>query len=503
VFIALSGCSANGSSRALPARSDSLVATISGLDSSGLVLVVDTTRGLGAASKSPLAQSGSAMVDSRTESVSAGQTTRILPALLPTGSSYRVMIQTQPAGETCSISNGVGTMVAIAAAKVAVTCAANIYTVGGAITGLTASGLVLLDNGGDATAVSANATQFTLHTGVAYGSTYSITVQSQPAGLVCSVSSGTAPMGAADVAGIAIACGSNFSLLHAFAGSGDAADPYHTLIQASDGNFYGSTLAGGGSNGGAIYEIAPNGTESVFYSFATTPWAGLIQGSDGNFYGTTASGGSSGRGTIFKLTLSGVQSVLYSFPGGGSDPYCGLVEGSDGNFYGTTGAGGASDDGTVFKITPNGTESVLHIFAKTGTDGQTPYAGLIQGGDGNFYGTTYFGGSSGFGTVFEVTPAGVESVLYSFAGGSDGEHPYAGVIEGRDGNFYGTTYQGGTNGYGTVFKLTPGGTETSVYSFAGGSSDGANPEAGLTPGSDGNFYGSTYLGGSSNLGTVF
>jgi uncharacterized repeat protein (TIGR03803 family) len=180
-----------------------------------------------------------------------------------------------------------------------------------------------------------------------------------------------------------------------------------------------------------------------------------------------------------------------------------LIQGSDGYFYGTTGANGTSDDGTVFKITPSGTETVLHAFPKTGTDGEIPYAGLIQGRDGNFYGTTYFGGANGLGTVFRVTPSGTETVLYSFAGGSDGEHPYAGVIQGSDGNFYGTTYQGGTSGYGTVFKLTPSGTETVLYSFAGSSSDGANPEAGLIQGSDGNFYGNTYLGGASNLGTVF
>ncbi len=194
-------------------------------------------------------------------------------------------------------------------------------------------------------------------------------------------------------------------------------------------------------------------------------------------------------------------------------------------------------------------------FAKTGTDGQTPYAGLIQGSDGNFYGTTYFGGANGFGTVFKVTPSGTETVLYSFAGGSDGEHPYAGVIQGSDGNFYGTTYQGGTGGYGTVFKLTPSGTETVLYTFAGGSyrrrkSRGRRdpgqrrqflwkhparrrerprhrlqahaerdrdhfallrraaataqiPGANLLQGSDGNLYGSTAAGGASGDGTFF
>jgi uncharacterized repeat protein (TIGR03803 family) len=486
-------CTASNASGTMPAsnlasvaiscsdQSFSIGGTISGLAGNGLVLANG----------------------SDTRAVNSGATGFVMPTAVAYTSAYAVAVQTQPPGVTCSVSNGTGTMAAAAVTDIAVTCSANAYTVGGTITGLTASGLVLLDNGGDATPLSANATQFTLHTGVADGSTYAITVQSQPTGLVCSVANGTGPVGAADVTSIAIACGSNFSLLHSFAGGSDASDPYHILIQASDGNFYGSALAGGSSNGGAIYEIAPDGTESVIYSFATTAWAGLIQGSDGNFYGTTASGGTNGRGTVFKLTSSGTESILYSFPAGGSDPYCGLVEGSDGNFYGTTGAGGASDDGTVFKITPSGTESVLHTFAKTGTDGQTPYAGLIQGSDGNFYGTTYFGGSNGFGAVFEVTAGGTESVLYSFAAGSDGQHPYAGVIQGSDGNFYGTTYQGGANGFGTVFRLTPGGTETIVYSFAGGGSDGANPEAGLTQGSDGNFYGSTYLGGTSNLGTVF
>ena len=368
-----------------------------------------------------------------------------MPTAVAYTSAYAVTVQTQPTGLTCSVSNGTGTMGSAAVTDIAVTCSANTYTVGGTISGLKASGLVLLDNGGDATTISANATQFTMNTGVAYGSAYAITVQTAPADLVCSVSNGTGIMGAADVTSVSIACVSNFTLLYSFAGgSSDGADPYHSLIQDSDGDFYGTTLAGGASKVGTIFKITPSGTESIFYSFASMPWAGVIQGSDGNFYGTTASGGTNGRGTVFKITPSGTESVLYSFPAGGSDPYCGLVEGSDGNFYGTTGANGTSDDGTVFKITPSGTETVLHAFPRRGSDGQTPYAGLIQGIDGNFYGTTYDGGTSGFGTVFKVTPSGTETVVYSFAGGSDGEYPYAGVIQGSDGNLYGTTYQGGT-----------------------------------------------------------
>jgi uncharacterized repeat protein (TIGR03803 family) len=456
--------------------------TISGLTGGGMVLVNG----------------------SDTLAVSSGASSFTMPTAVAYTSAYAVTVQTQPTGLTCSVSNGAGTMGSAAVTNIAVTCSANTYTVGGTISGLTSSGLVLLDNGGDATTLSANATAFTMNTGVAYGSAYAITVQTPPTGLVCSVSNGTGTMGAADVTNVSIVCGSNFGLLYSFAGgSSDGADPYHCLIQASDGDFYGTTLKGGSSNGGTIYETSPSGTETLFYSFPSMPWACLMQGSDGNFYGTTASGGTSGHGTVFEITPSGTESILYSFPAGSSEPYTGLIQGSDGNFYGTTGANGTSDDGTVFKITLSGTETVLHAFPKTGSDGEIPYAGLIQGSDGNFYGTTYFGGSNGFGTVFTVTPSGTETVLYSFAGGSDGEHPYAGVIQGSDGNFYGTTYQGGAGGYGTVYKITPSGTETVLHSFTGGSSDGANPVAGLTQGSDGNFYGSTSLGGAGNLGTVF
>jgi len=440
---------------------------------------------------------------SDTLAVQPGASSFTMPTAVAYTGAYSVTVQTQPTGLSCSVSNGSGTMGSATITNIAVTCSANAYTVGGTISGLTASGLVLLDNGGDATALSANATQFTMNTGVAYGAAYAITVQSPPTGLVCSVSNGTGAMGAADVASVSIACVSNFGLLYSFAGgSGDAAGPYHTLIQGSDGDFYGTTLAGGASNVGTIFRVTPSGTESVFYSFASIPYSGLVQSSDGNIYGTTASGGTSGRGTVFKITPSGIQSILYSFPAGSSDPYTGLIQGSDGNFYGTTGAGGTNDDGTVFKITPSGTETVLHVFPKTGSDGETPYAGVIQGSDGNFYGTTYFGGANGLGTVFKVTPGGTETVLYSFAAGNDGEHPYAGVTQGSDGNFYGTTYQGGTSGLGTVFKITPSGTETVLYSFVG-SSDGANPEAGLIQGSDGNFYGTTLQGGAGGLGTVF
>jgi len=440
--------------------------------------------------------------------VSSGASSFTLPTAVAYGSTYAVTVQTQPTGLTCAVSGGSGKMGAAAVTSIAVKCSPNTYTVGGSISGLTASGLVLLDNGGDALTLAANAAQFTMTTAVAYGSPYAITVQSAPAGLVCSVSKGTGTMGPGNVTSVGVGCGPNFALLYSFAGgSSDGSDPYHCLTQANDGDLVGTTLAGGAHGGGVIFESTPSGVESVLYSFASMAFSCLTQGSDGNFYGTTASGGTSGRGTVFRITPSGTESVLYSFPAGASQPYTGLIQGSNGSFYGTTGANGTSDDGTVFEITASSTQSVLHVFPKASgsdsSDGQTPYAGVIQGSDGNLYGTTYFGGTSGKGTVFKVTPSGVETVLYSFAGGSDGANPYAGVIEASDGNLYGTTYAGGSSGLGTVFRITPSGTESVLYSFAGGSSDGANPEAGLTQGTDGNLYGTTFLGGASNLGTVF
>jgi len=302
----------------------------------------------------------------------------------------------------------------------------------------------------------------------------------------------------------------SLTTLYSFAGS-DGANPDARLVQGNDGNFYGNTWGGGPSGNGTIFKITPSGTLTTLYSFAffdgEHPAAGLTQGRDGNFYGTTESGGADDAGAVFQITPSGTLTTLYSFTGGdGEFPYAGLVQGSDGNFYGTTVFGGADcldlGCGTVFQITPSGTLTTLYIFA--GSDGANPYAGLVQGSDGNFYGTTKLGGlgpcTGGCGTVFKITPSGTLTTLYGFAG-SDGEFPYAGLVQGSDGNFYGTTYGGGANSDGTVFKITPGGTLTTLYSFA--SSDGASPIAGLVQGSDGNFYGTTAGGGANSDGTVF
>jgi uncharacterized repeat protein (TIGR03803 family) len=271
-------------------------------------------------------------------------------------------------------------------------------------------------------------------------------------------------------------------------------------------------------------------TETAIYSFGSSvydgsePYAGLVQGSDSNFYGTTLFGGTNGYGTVFWISPSGTHTTLYSFvgsPNDGSYPQAGLVQGSDSNFYGTTIEGGTSTNcnggcGTVFRISLSGSYTTLYSFAGSPNDGAYPYAALVQGSDSNFYGTTEYGGTNydvaglGYGTVFRISPSGTHTTLYSFAGSpNDGSEPYAGLAQGGDGNFYGTTYDGGTStncngGCGTVFRISPSGTYTTLYSFAGSPDDGFYPEAGLVQGSDSNFYGTTSFGGTNaREGTVF
>jgi uncharacterized repeat protein (TIGR03803 family) len=242
------------------------------------------------------------------------------------------------------------------------------------------------------------------------------------------------------------------------------------------------------------------------------PQSWLIQGSDGNFYGTTSQGGANNTGTVFRMSL-GVTNIvgtvtnfpvttLYSFTGGvdGATPAAGLFEGSDGNFYGMTTRGGINDTGTVFQITSAGTLTTLHGFTG-GADGGYPLGGLIQGLDGNFYGTTSEGGANHTGTVFQITAAGTLTSLYSFTGGGDGAIPQAGLVQGTDSNFYGTTSIGGSNTYGTVFSITSNGVFTSIYQI--NKSDGRYPSAALIQASNGDFFGTTRLGGGRGEGTAF
>jgi uncharacterized repeat protein (TIGR03803 family) len=328
--------------------------------------------------------------------------------------------------------------------------------------------------------------------------------------------------------------------LYSFDG-GDGASPVG-LAQGADGAFYGTTSSGGALNNecngttcGTVFRITPSGTLTTLHSFDGTdgnePLAGLVLGTDGNFYGTTYIGGlggcEGGCGTVFKITPGGTLTSLYSFrKGDGYSPFTGLVQGTDGDLYGTTLYGGTSDNcrhftgcGTVFRITPGGTLMKLYTFCSQSNcmDGQFPEGELIQGADGNVYGTTTGGGANdtcmdGCGTVFKITPSGTLTTLHSFDG-TDGAVPLAaGLVLGTDGNYYGTTFDGGAGdceeGCGTVFKLTPSGTLTTLHSFNVNGEDGSQPAAALFQGTDGYFYGTTDLGGTGNAcqsgcGTIF
>jgi uncharacterized repeat protein (TIGR03803 family) len=336
--------------------------------------------------------------------------------------------------------------------------------------------------------------------------------------------------------GNAYGCGTIFKLapaglttLYSFCSQDDctAGDgPASGLVLATDGNFYG-TAGGGGNLGceapygcGTVFKITSGGTLTPLNNFGLSdayPDSVLVQATDGSLYGTTQDN------TVFKITLGGTLTILHTFDGGdGQYPVGGVVQGTDGNFYGTAVEGGRGcihgpGCGTVYKISPWGNRTTLHSF--DGTDGALPYGGLVQGVDGNFYGTTATGGvGNGVGgTVFKITPGGTLTTLYNFCSQSnctDGAGPYDTLVQATDGNFYGTTAVGGTSvscfgqGCGTIFRITPGGTLTTLHSFD--ETDGADPMGGLLQSTNGEFFGTASQGGdlSCNInfdgcGTVF
>jgi uncharacterized repeat protein (TIGR03803 family) len=347
---------------------------------------------------------------------------------------------------------------------------------------------------------------------------------------------------------------SQFDVLHAFASQG-AINPSASLIQATDGNFYGTTSSGDASGNGTVFRMIPGGTVTVLHAFAggttdgANPQAALIQATDGNFYGTTSSGGPSDNGTVFRMTPSGTVTILHAFAGGttdGANPRAALIQATDGNFYGTTSSGGTFAFGTVFRMTPGGALTILYAF----TDGLTggvpgaPYASLIQATDGDFYGTTvaFQGIHVAYGTIFKMTPGGTVAVLNDLASyasliqATDGNFygttvsgllspqewtafkmtssgtvtilasnvgaGQAALVQATDGNFYGTSEGGGAFSSGTAFQMTPSGSITVLHAFTGGA-DGASPAASLIQATDGDFYGTTYSGGASGTGVVF
>ena len=304
------------------------------------------------------------------------------------------------------------------------------------------------------------------------------------------------------------ASGQTYSVLYNF-------DDFHganpmwpgIMAQGRDGSLYSTTYQGGPSNSGVIFKISTGGELSLLYSFegaeGSAPASGLMLAPDGTFYGTTSFGGNHNRGIIFRLAPEGSGTILYNFSGGhdGGEPYAPPIEGTDGSFYGATAFGGFA---AVYKITRSGEFTLL------GTPPGPSTSPLLQGSGGSFYGTTVTGGNhkcdpiSGCGTVFRMTRDGMVTGVHAFAG-TDGAYPISPVIEGSDGNLYGTAVQGGSSLGGVVFKLSARGSLTILHNFRDAScpNDGQYPIAGLIQASDGNFYGATSKGGKTDAGVIF
>jgi uncharacterized repeat protein (TIGR03803 family) len=305
-----------------------------------------------------------------------------------------------------------------------------------------------------------------------------------------------------------------FTVLYQFRSGQGGINPYAGVARDAKGNLYGTTNNDGAFASGAVFRINALGKEKVLHSFSQTdgdgafPWYGtLARDSAGNLYGTTITGGIAGElccGTVFKVTASGEETVLYRFTGTDGDgfPQYGVVRDSSGNLYGTTQNGGPDNAGTVFKIDPAGKKTVLYSFTGS-TDGGYPMAGVVLDAKGNIYGTTFQGSPTFAGNVFKVDPAGNETVLYTFTGSTDGEEPEAGVIRDSHDNLYGTTNLGGTEGVGTVFKVDLHGHETVLHNFSGGSDGWLPVGASLVRDAAGNLYGTTPQGGSNDFGVVF
>ena len=303
--------------------------------------------------------------------------------------------------------------------------------------------------------------------------------------------------------------GGTQTILHRFDG-GDGAAPNAALIRGANGDFYGTTEDGGFYNGGTAFEVTTGGTVTVLHDFGQgndgyAPEGSLVLAADGNFYGTASHGGFYGQGIVFRLAPDGTYTILYDFGTAiddGAVPTSALVQGTDGNLYGTTLDGGYYDQGTVFQITLNGVLTILHDFQ--GSEGAQPDAALLQANDGNFYGTTAFGGPYNTGTVFRITTAGTLTTLASFGGRTDGIQPEAPLIQATDGLLYGTTEYGGDTGGGTVFSVTTdGGGFATLHSFNGGGTDGANPLAPVVQAGNGILYGTTIFGGTRRRGAAY
>ncbi len=305
----------------------------------------------------------------------------------------------------------------------------------------------------------------------------------------------------------------NETLLYSFSGKQDGAYPWASVIQDAEGNLYSTTSGGGRGGNGTVFRLDTANKETVLHDFSgrggASPRASLLLDSRGNLYSTTLGGGAYGAGVVFKLSPKSRETVPHSFaePPDGAYPLSGLVADANNNLYGTTVVGGKFGAGTVFKLDRAGKEKVLYSF-RGGTDGGYPWANLVLDQSGNVYGTASEGGDltcdagSGCGVVFKMDSSGKEEVLYSFAGGTDGAYPYTGLTMDANGNLYGVTVLGGTSGAGTVFRVDTGRNETVLHNFTGGT-DGGYPISGLIQDVAGNLYGTAQTGGQYGYGNVF
>ncbi len=308
----------------------------------------------------------------------------------------------------------------------------------------------------------------------------------------------------------AMAGAQTVTTLYSFVGGKTSgANPWYvTLVQGTNGQLYGTTYNGGTKGLGTFFEVTTSGTLTVLHSFTggktdgANPTGGLTLGTDGNFYGTTQMGGTDLQGTVFKMTTTGTITLLHSFDSvtDGSFPWGPPIEGTDGNFYGTA-SGGKGVDGLVYKITSSGTYSTIYTF--TPTYGTYPIAPPTQGTDGYLYIPVSLGGTDGCGTIVQITTAGVLNNSYDFACDAGGAFPIGPLVQAANGDFYSTTQDGGTNGEGTIYQLTTSMDVTILHSFGALFGDGEYPGAGLLLATDGNYYGSTAEGGTYDDGILF
>jgi uncharacterized repeat protein (TIGR03803 family) len=306
----------------------------------------------------------------------------------------------------------------------------------------------------------------------------------------------------------------SYTLLHSFGTNGHGPnDPRFSgiIAQSRGGNMFSTASDTWTGGDGTVFKITPQGVVIALHTFNGTdgfePLSGLTLSTGGHYWGTTAQGGLYGHGTLFKMSADGALTTLHDFTGGddGGLPGAPPIEGIDENFYGTTGVGGKSgSNGTVYRISWSGAFQTIHSFGDTIPSGiRYPNGPLVQGSDGFLYGTTHYGGSNGLGTIFRINVSGGFRTLVNFRGGTSGANPFGELIEGNDGNFYGVASgDGGSNGSGVLFKVSPSGKLTILHSFTG-RADGSNPVGGLVQATDGNLYGTNDVGGGSGWGVLF